>query len=572
MRLTCRLLLPCLAALAWLAPAPARACGGFFCDVVNGVPLPVDQTGENILFAIDRDAGTVEAHIQIQYTGDPQKFAWIIPVTAEPSFAIGSELLFTALLNATAPTYSFTPAQDCEERDRPNYAGCGSLSVSAEDGAGTNPSGGGDESGGPDEFEVVKREVVGAYEIVVLKGGTADELWEFLDTAGYYQDPDAAPIVDEYLKDGFYFAAAKLRHGAGVDQIQPIVMTYAGAEPCVPLKLTAIAAQDDMGVRVFALGDVRAAPSTYKHVELNEVRLDWTNGAMNYTEVVAGAIDAPGADGRGFITEYAGASDVVDESTFFSASWDSTPFAGRAPIDENGFTVIDILTQQGLIDCESPLDGTCSYPHPQVLPLLRTHLPAPDGMDEDEFYRHLADYPELIDLERWNGDKFADDLQARVVSPALRGVGLLNKWGYLTRMLTIISPHEMTRDPEFILNKDLPDVPAGHSVTMNVPCDGANKMLIGDDQRFPVLHDPFTWPQFPDAMPYALRVEQIAPKGAPQVIQDFTKEIDAALDASNENFSYDDGRRFQCAVRRGSLTGALTLGFVFAFGWIRRRR
>ena len=77
--LCCSLLVSGGVALTLLSPGPAAACGGFFCDNVGGVPQPVDQTGENILFVIDDVAGTVEAHIQIQYMGDPAKFAWVIP-------------------------------------------------------------------------------------------------------------------------------------------------------------------------------------------------------------------------------------------------------------------------------------------------------------------------------------------------------------------------------------------------------------------------------------------------------------------------------------------------------------
>jgi hypothetical protein len=35
---------------------PARACGGFFCDS-GPQPMPVDQTGENILFTITPPEG-----------------------------------------------------------------------------------------------------------------------------------------------------------------------------------------------------------------------------------------------------------------------------------------------------------------------------------------------------------------------------------------------------------------------------------------------------------------------------------------------------------------------------------
>jgi hypothetical protein len=56
-----------LAGLAWSVPDRADACGGTFCDSGPNA-MPVDQTGENILFVID--GTTVEAHIQIQYDPD----------------------------------------------------------------------------------------------------------------------------------------------------------------------------------------------------------------------------------------------------------------------------------------------------------------------------------------------------------------------------------------------------------------------------------------------------------------------------------------------------------------------
>ena len=57
---------------------PARACGGFFCSQV-----PVDQSGENIVFAVD--GTTVTAYIQISYVGAAEQFAWILLEFADPS-------------------------------------------------------------------------------------------------------------------------------------------------------------------------------------------------------------------------------------------------------------------------------------------------------------------------------------------------------------------------------------------------------------------------------------------------------------------------------------------------------
>ncbi len=62
-----RKLTPALVAVLslWsLGEHSAHACGGTFCDS-GPQAMPVDQTGENILFVMD--GTTVEAHVQIQY-------------------------------------------------------------------------------------------------------------------------------------------------------------------------------------------------------------------------------------------------------------------------------------------------------------------------------------------------------------------------------------------------------------------------------------------------------------------------------------------------------------------------
>src|SRR5688500_5270700 len=92
--------LPALAALvaAFARPTPADACGGTFCDNGGPRPMPVDQTGENIVFVVDE--GYVEAHIQIQYDPNTEaaQFAWLVPVMGTPEFSVGSQQLVLDLL------------------------------------------------------------------------------------------------------------------------------------------------------------------------------------------------------------------------------------------------------------------------------------------------------------------------------------------------------------------------------------------------------------------------------------------------------------------------------------------
>lgn len=557
------------AALGLVLHAPAaRACGGFFCDVVNNQPQPVDQTGENIVFAIDRQAGTVEAHIQIQYTGDPQKFAWIIPVTAVPDFSIGSEQLFNNLLASTVPTYAFTFTSDCEERERPQI-GCATLALSDGGSFGTGDTSGVTTTDGG--FEVVKREIVGAFEIVVLSGGTSQEVYDWLSTNGYYQDMAALPIIEEYLKEKYYFAAAKLLHGAGTDEIQPIVMTYAGDTPCVPLRLTRIAAVPDMGVRVFGLGEARYVPANYRHVEINDAAIDWVNLADNYTDVVREAIDTPGADGRAFVTEFVNSTGLIDRTGIYSSDWRSETFVDAVPVTDGGYSIVDALQTQGLLDCSGATQPGCAFFHPQVLPLLRRFLPAPGGVAEDDFYACMACFEGQIDPVAWDAAMFAQQLEERIIAPGKHAIEILARWPKVTRLLTIISPEEMTVDPEFIENPDLPDVAAARTAVRNVPCEGSDKMALPSGEAI-LLTPEGTWPSFATPMPFALRIEQMTPSGAPQVIQDLKAQIRAAARASNERFEYDDGRGVSCTLRRGSWSGAAALAVIFAFAWRGRRR
>src|SRR5262245_36666321 len=87
------------ASLALLGPAKAEACGGFFCSGQN-----IDQSGERVLFVLEN--GHVQAHIQIQFTGDADQFSWVVPVSTVPTFDVGSDEVFQALLGSTVPRYT----------------------------------------------------------------------------------------------------------------------------------------------------------------------------------------------------------------------------------------------------------------------------------------------------------------------------------------------------------------------------------------------------------------------------------------------------------------------------------
>ena len=92
-----------LSLLLHALPAPAWACGGFFCQQV-----PVEQAAERILFAIDEDKGRVDVHVQISYEGRAEDFAWVVPTPAEPVLRVTVDDVFQRLAGSTSPTWALT--------------------------------------------------------------------------------------------------------------------------------------------------------------------------------------------------------------------------------------------------------------------------------------------------------------------------------------------------------------------------------------------------------------------------------------------------------------------------------
>ncbi len=491
-----RNLIPCVSLLGLVVlglPTPAQACGGTFCD--GGTQMPVDQTGEDILFV--RDGNEVEVHVRIEYTGEASRFAWLVPIQAIPEVTVGSEPLFVALSQATLPSWQVSRGYECLDED-PNSWGSddGGGFVPADDMAG----------GGPD---VVYEAVVGAFEIVVLQGGTAAEVIDFLQANEYAQDPEAEPILQEYLDEGFLFAAVKLVAGVGVDAIHPLTFRMTADEFCVPIRLTRIAAEQDTGIRAYFLGQDRWAPSNYAHVVLNPLAYDWAFAQpTNYLELLTLAVDEAG--GRAFATDYAGASDVVQTQAVYSELWDETEFIAVDPI-----TAIDLIDQQGLAN------------HPLIQVLLLEFIPPPDGLDPTDFWNNIGFYADQIDLGAWDGVLFAAALSEQIIVPGLHAVDLLDAWPKLTRLHTTMSPAEMTVDPIFHANSDLPDVSPQVTTSSQVLCGGDEQYSVDvSGTPTPVcVPAATTWPAI-EGMPQALRVEQIPMTGPPQVTLDLT---DAAL-------------------------------------------
>ncbi|MGH1346388.1 MAG: DUF2330 domain-containing protein [Nannocystales bacterium] len=499
---------PAIALVAHLAaPASAIACGGTFCDTGAG-GMPVDQTGETIVFA--QGGGFVEAHVQINYDGgDASQFSWIVPVPVMPEVDVGSLDFINALRNATVPSYGITTGtNECV----PGDTGISSGFISDPDGGGVSID--------PDP-EVLELSTAGAFEYVILQGGTADSMMQWLADNGYAPNPLAAGIFDAYIDEGSVFVAFRLRHLSGIEDLHPIVIRYEGTEPCIPLRLTAVAAQEDMDIRALFLGEARVLPTNYRHVRLNQVRLDWLQRAANYGSVVSRALDEAG--GRAFVTEYAGDSDIVDPTGLDTTSLEASDFEGVDPL-----SVVSVLQTQGLLQCTD----SCAYSHELIPLLLREFVPAPDGVDPNVFYACLSCYEGFVDLDAWDEDAFIARYREYITDPRDHATDLLETWPYLTRLYSRISPSEMAFDPMFAEVDGLSVVPNIWGAQRNTDecCDDTVVLPDGASVR---VGPSGSWPGWSSDMPYATVVQQYQPGGLPANEIDNLETINLQLAAHN---------------------------------------
>lgn len=489
-------------------PSTARACGGTFCDA-GPTAMPVDQTGETILFVADGDF--VEAHIQVDFAGeDTSRFSWIVPVPQVPEVQVGTWALVEAALDATVPTYSFRVRDQCFAPD-PDSGDGGNPGgfITMSDGGGSPPP-------APD---VVEQGSVGALDYAVLSGGSLPGLVTWLESNAYAVDPQSIPILADYLDTGSVFVAFKLTAGAEAGQIHPVVVRYPGTEPCIPIRLTRIAARDDMPIRALFFSDQRVVSSNYRHVRLNRTRLDWRNNADNYDAIVSEAIDEAG--GRAFLTEYAGPNPVdpfrVDPTVLEEVA-DSLP-------DASAVQMLQLLAARQLMECN---ETECGFDSDPLRGLVTAWIPVPDEVSEGEFYGCPDCFAPLIDADAYDPVAFAADFHELVVAPMQGAAEIVATWPYVTRLYTRISPHEMVTDPVFMLRDDLGDVDRRYGAEQEDECCGSFLRLPGGRQ---IALTPA--PQWGTAMPAAERIEEVSARGDFITLVNHTGLIDELIATHN---------------------------------------
>lgn len=467
-------LLTAFAITATAAARPVWACGGCFIPVpTSSTATPVLQNAERILFAEDPLTKRSHVWVEIRYSGPPGDFSWVLPLPKVPTVTVGDSWLFDRLDAATGATFRVTGggSENCNFSSSSSSVGCGSnaLGGGASDSAPKATTGPNGEPLGGDGVVILKHAQVGPYDYTLVQATSKTEgaakMVAWLQ-ANKYAVPDASkPIMDDHVARGDVFIAVKLAAGASSKEVRPIVLEMEGAEACVPLRLTSIAAEDDMNVVVTVAGAARAIPKNHLHVAINPMRLDWFGGAANYPQVLAAAIDE--AAGRAFATEYAGKLPSTIATT--------GPFGNE--ITTATFPLTSLQTN--LIASTKRTTEAWAQIVAQQLPITEStaaileaylHVAADVDQDPVDVYRALLTSGGPIKDVPIDGKALAADLEETFCKPVREMAQRLGSVAKVTRMVLRISPSEMTKDPVFAYSPTLPDVSNVLTAKQNSVC------------------------------------------------------------------------------------------------------
>jgi hypothetical protein len=259
-----------VAGLAVFGVRDARACGGCFVPPEETESVITD---EKMILSISMSQTTL--YDQIEYSGAPASFAWVLPIKGTVKVGLSADVLFQTIEQLTA-TEVEQPPTNC-----PPPPSCGSLlSGKGEADAGAAATG----SAGGGGVTVTAQAQVGPYETVQLHSTDGSALTNWLAAHGYQIPASTKPIIDAYVTDGFDFLALKLIPGAGVQAMQPVRVTSQGAAPSLPLHMVAVGTGATTGITIWVIADGRWAPKNFPTFTINDpdIAWDWVTSSSNY--------------------------------------------------------------------------------------------------------------------------------------------------------------------------------------------------------------------------------------------------------------------------------------------------
>ena len=156
-----------------------------------------DITDERMLLSVSATQSTL--YDQIEYSGSPTSFAWVLPIHGTVTVGLSADVLFGSIDTLTA-TQINPPPRNCPS---PN---CNNLAVPTGSLAGLGSA----SDAGAASVQVLAQANVGPYSTVQLHSNDSSALDAWLTQNGFNIPAAVQPILDQYVKEGFDFLAMKL--------------------------------------------------------------------------------------------------------------------------------------------------------------------------------------------------------------------------------------------------------------------------------------------------------------------------------------------------------------------------
>ncbi len=265
-----------VAALQLCLASPALADGKGFGRTVQSIETPAQRVA--IVFDGTRETLVVDTSFQ---TNDPDA-AWIVPLPAKPTIEPVEDGFFEALDAVFSPRLSTqwswfaTPVAVIVaivsvlmrrgwRMTADGIAVCLILCIMVLLTLPTLSRARGGTSAICAGVNILNSARVGAFETTVLSGTSGQVIVDWLSAAGYYVPSEAIPVLDDYCKDGWVFAAAKLASDAGqplgasgVIRPHPLAFVFTTHSAVYPLRLTGVQ-RAPCTAKVFVFGPSQAS-------------------------------------------------------------------------------------------------------------------------------------------------------------------------------------------------------------------------------------------------------------------------------------------------------------------------
>ncbi len=274
-----------------LVPSDALACGGCFAPMGT----VTDVSAHRMAF-LSSPSGSV-LWDQIQYTGSPEDFVWVLPVRGTPSVEVADNGFFEALatyttIRMTAPTppRTFCPGNYCPGQ-YPGYAYADAGAVSASDAS----------------VSVYHEGVVGPYDTATIGSTDSMALVTWLQDHGYAIDAALMPTIGYYVDQGMNFVALRLRPSVGIDRMTPVRIRTPGLALTLPLRMVAAGVHDEVALELFVFAESRMEAASFGNAEVDRaaITFDWATRTFDYDARFDDALFSGTGTANNWVTEYA---------------------------------------------------------------------------------------------------------------------------------------------------------------------------------------------------------------------------------------------------------------------------